>query len=91
MQRVAGLLSWIGHDWGAIGVEVAGDFVRRACIIADEHAERIAVMPACVMAALLSSGVNKSGLIPYRGWLSEEQLRGECWKRGFRLVVEGPS
>jgi hypothetical protein len=91
LQRTAGLLSWIGHDWGAIGVEVKGTAVRRACIVADSHGERIAVMPACVMAAALLSGVQYSGLISYAGWLSEGQLRRECDKRGFRLVVEATS
>jgi hypothetical protein len=91
LQRTAGLLSWIGHDWGAIGVEVKGTAVRRACIVADSHGERIAVMPACVMVAALLSGVQYSGLISYSGWLSEAQLRRECDKRGFRLVVEATS
>ena len=91
LQRAAGLLSWIGHDWGAIGVEVKAAAVRRACIVADSHGERIAVMPACVMAAALSSGVQYAGLISYSGWLSEAQLRRECDKRGFRLVVEAAS
>jgi len=91
LQRAAGLLSWVGHDWGAIGVEVSGAVVRRACIVADSHGERIAVMPASVMAVALSSGVQRSGLISYTGWLTEEQLRRECEKRGFRLVVEGSS
>jgi hypothetical protein len=43
------------------------------------------------MAAALLSGVQYSGLISYSGWLSEEQLRRECDKRGFRLVVEAAS
>jgi hypothetical protein len=88
LQRVAALLSWIGHDWGAIGVEVTGSMKRKVCIVGDSHAERIAVMPACVMAQTLLSGAAKSGLISYTDWLTEEQLRLECVKRGFRLIVE---
>jgi len=91
LQHAVGLLSWIGHDWGAIGVEVAGAVGRRACVVADSCGQRIAVMPASVMAGALLSGVHQSGLIPYTGWLTEEQLRRECEKRGLRLVVEGLS
>jgi hypothetical protein len=87
-QRVAALSSWIGHDWGAIGVEVTGTFKRAVCIVAESHAERIAVMPASVMTRMLLSRSGKSGVISYTNWLSEEQLQLECDKRGFRLVVE---
>src|SRR5262245_36216799 len=91
LQRAAGLVSRIGHDWGAIGVEVAGDVVRKACIVADSRGERIAVMPASVMVAALSAGVRQAGLVSYTAWLTEEQLRRECEKRDFRLVVEASS
>jgi len=91
LQRATGLMSRIGHDWGAIGVEVAGDVVRKACIVADSRGERIAVMPASVMVAALSAGVRQAGLVSYTAWLTEEQLRRECEKRDFRLVVEASS
>jgi saccharopine dehydrogenase-like NADP-dependent oxidoreductase len=91
LQRAAGLVSWIGHDWGAIGVEVAGHVVRKACIVADSRGERIAVMPASVMVAALLSGVRQAGLVSYTAWLTEEQLRRECEKRDFRLFVEASS
>jgi len=82
-------LSWIGNDYGAIGVEVSGSGARRACIIADSRAERIAVMPASVMTArLLSGGAQHSGLISYTDWLTEQDLRRECERRDFRLIVE---
>ena len=82
------LVSWVGHDWGAVGVEVSGAARRRAYVIADSHAERIAVMPASVMAAMLVAGIPHRGLISYEGWMGREQLRAECENRGFRLVVE---
>ncbi len=40
------------------------------------------------MAARPLADVPYRGLVSYRDWLSEEQLRAECEKRGFRLVVE---
>jgi hypothetical protein len=46
-------------------------------------------MPASVMAGLLLSGSAHSGLVSYRDWLSREQLKAECEKRGFELIVEG--
>ncbi len=87
-QRAASLLSWMGQDSGAIGVEASGAGRRRACIVADSHGERIAAMPASVMARLILSGGQYSGMISHTDWLSERQLREECDRRGLRLVVE---
>jgi saccharopine dehydrogenase-like protein len=89
LQRASRLFSWMGHDYGAVGVEVSGDTRRRACVVADFRAERIAVMPASVMTAALLSGVGNPGRYSYNAWLSEDDLRVECGRRGFRLVVEG--
>src|SRR5262249_48460194 len=88
LQRAAKICSWMGHDYGAIGVEVAGDIRRRACIVADSRAERIAVMPASVTTVALLSGVRQPDCSSYNAWLSEDELRAECERRGFRLVVE---
>jgi len=88
LQNFTALFSWIGHDWGAIGVEVAGFGRRRACIVAESVGERIAVMPASVMTERLLSGVNCNGLVSCSDWLTEQELRSECDKRNFRLVVE---
>jgi hypothetical protein len=88
LQRAAALSSWIGNDCGAIGVEVSGSGARRASIVADSRGERIAVMPATVMTARLLSGAQEHGLMSYKDWLTEEDLRLECKRRGFRLVVE---
>jgi saccharopine dehydrogenase-like NADP-dependent oxidoreductase len=87
-QRVAALLSWMASDAGAIGVEVEGAVRRRATIIAESKGERIAVMPAAVMTALLLSDSVGLGVVSYRDWLTEDPLRLECEKRGFRLTVE---
>ena len=87
-QHAAALASRIGHDCGAVGVEVSGSVSRRACIVAGSRAERIAVMPTSVIAAVLSSGVPLRSLVSYTGWLTEEQLKQECEKRGFRFVLE---
>ena len=87
-ERALVLSSWIGHDWGAVGVEVSGAVTRRAYVIADSQAERIAVMPASVMAVMLLAGIPHRGPVSYKDWMTREQLHAECEKRGFRLVVE---
>jgi len=87
-QRLAALLSWIGHDSGGIGVEITGSVRRRASIVAKSRGERIAVMPASVMAAALVAGSEHHGLVSHYDWLTPEQLQSECERRDFRLVVE---
>src|ERR1041385_5049668 len=89
-QRAAALLGSIGHDWGGVAVEVAGPNGRRSLsVMADSGGQRIAVMPACVMTALLLSGSIHRGLVSPADWLTREQLVAECEKRGFRLIAEG--
>jgi hypothetical protein len=88
IQRIGALFSSIGHDWGGIGVEVFGSAKRRVSIDALTRAERIAVMPASVMVQRLLSGSTSGGLVSPAHWLSPEQLRAECGRRDFRLVVE---
>jgi hypothetical protein len=88
-QRAAAMLGFIGHDWGGVGVEVAGpNGRRRVSLIADTSGQRIAVMPASVMTASLLSGSTRRGLISPSDWLSPEELANESAKRGFRLIVE---
>jgi len=87
-QKAASLLSWIGHDCGAMAVEVTGSHRRVAYIVAESRGERIAVMPASIMTGLLLSGGHYRGLVSYTDWTNEEQLQHECAKRGFRLIVE---
>ena len=87
-QKAAALLSGVGHDGGAIGVEVTGTNLRSASIIADMQGERIAALPAAVMTQQLLSGVPYRGLVSYADWLNGEQLRSECDRRGFRLILE---
>jgi len=91
-QRTAAFLSWMGHDYGSIGVEVTGGAAgRQASIVADFTAERLAVMPASIMTTFLLSGAQRQqyqGLVSPADWLSREQLMTECTKRGFRLIVE---
>jgi len=88
LQRAAALFSWMGHDWGAIGVEVRGSATRRAVVMSESRAERIAVMPASVMAAELLSGASHRGVVSHLNWLSEDRLRQECEKRNFRFTLE---
>jgi hypothetical protein len=87
-QLAAASMSWIGHDSGAIGVEVSGTIRRRVSVVADSAGERIAVMPASIMAGLLLSGAEYRGLVSPANWITHEQLQSECEKRVFRLIVE---
>jgi hypothetical protein len=88
-QRAGALLGFVGHDWGGVGVEVAGpNGGRRLSVVADSGGQRIAVMPACVMTALLLSGSTHRGLVSPADWLTRDGLIEECEKRGFRLIVE---
>jgi len=87
-QRAAALLGFMGHGWGGVGVEVAGPNGRRSLsVVADSGGQRIAVMPACVMTALLLSGSIHRGLVSPADWLTREELIKECEKRRFRLIV----
>jgi hypothetical protein len=87
-QRSASLLSWMGHDAGAIGVEAIGPSRCRACVVAQSRGERIAVLPASVMTSLLMAGGDIRGFVSHADWLSHKQLQAECEKRGFRLFLE---
>jgi len=89
IQRGAALLSWIGHDWGAVGVEVHGSSRRRATVVAEANAPRLAVLPAAVTAISLLSGTGQyRGMISHADWITTEQLNEECGKRGFTLAME---
>jgi saccharopine dehydrogenase-like protein len=89
IQRGAALLSWIGHDCGAVGVEVQGSSPCRVTVVAQTHAPRLAVLPAAVTAmSLLSQPGLYRGLISHADWITTEQLNEECHKRGFTLAVE---
>jgi hypothetical protein len=89
-RRAAGLLGWLGHDWGAVGVEVQGSSRCRVTILAEANAPRLAVLPASVTAmSLLSSGEPRHrGALSHADWITAEQLNEECRKRGFTLSVE---
>jgi hypothetical protein len=88
-----GVLGFLGHDWGAVGVEASGSQAglpvrRRACVVARSLGQRIPIMPAAVTAArLLSGGAAEGGLVPVHDWLSRAELASECDKRGLDLTV----
>jgi saccharopine dehydrogenase-like NADP-dependent oxidoreductase len=88
-----GVLGFVGHDWGAVGVEVSGfkaglPVRRQACVLAESSGQRIPVMPAAVMAARLLSGrATERGLVPVDSWLSQADLALECGRRGLNLTV----
>ena len=87
-QRVVSLFSWLGHSSGAVGVEVSGSVRRRVSILGESRAQRIAVLPAAVMTSALLSGRPASGVISFNDWITENEMRNECTRRGFRLIVE---
>ena len=90
LRRTVALLGFLGHDWGAVGVEARGpEGGRRASVVAERGGPRIPVMPAAVMAAMLASGeADFHGTPPLDRWITRERLGSECERRGFRLLVE---
>ena len=94
-QRCMSAFGSIGHDWGALGVEVHGtrdsaERCIRICLVADSQGQRIPVMPASVMCQRLLHSIGKelSGLIPFDSWIDRNELEDECARRGYRLLVE---
>jgi hypothetical protein len=86
-------LGRLGHEWGAVGVEIMGSsagrpLARRACVLAERQGHRIPVLPAAVMTSELLSGRTHGGLVPVDRWLDRPRLENECRRRGYRLVVE---
>ena len=94
-----GVFGSLGHDWGAVGVEVsgaqAGHPVRRqACVVAESAGQRLPILPAAVMAGrLLSRGAAEGGLVSVDRWLSRDDLASEYprWIQaaGFGVVAGG--
>jgi hypothetical protein len=93
-QRAEALFGFFGHEWGAVGAEIAGSregkrIARRVSIVAETAGQRLAVMPASIMTSMLLAGASTlRGLVSPTNWISGETLRIECGKRGFRLVME---
>ncbi len=94
-QTCMSLTGWLGHDWGALGVEASGcdaggdRLRRRACIVADHGGQRIPVMPATIMTKKLISGTQGySGLVPLDLWIDKTELYSECSSRGYRLIID---
>jgi hypothetical protein len=90
LRHVMRAFRFVGHEWGAIGVEVTGGTVRRrVSVVAETSGQRIPVMPAAVMTArLLCEECPFHGLAPLDTWIDGARLRKECESREFRLVVE---
>jgi hypothetical protein len=89
LQAGAALFAAAGHDWGGVGVEVYGQKMHhRISVVADSGGQRIAVMPAAIMTELFLSGLERHGLVSHAVWLTVDQLREACTKRGFRLTLE---
>ncbi len=93
VRRAAAAFGFLGHDWGAVGVEVEGTIggrpsIRRASIVAAERGQRIPVMPAvATVSRLLCEDARHSGLLPLDTWLTRDELEQECARRGYRLEV----
>lgn len=93
MTKALGITGFLGHDWGALGVECTGltegsRICRQACIIAAHHGQFIPVMPATVMCMRLLKGkCHVGGIVPLKEWLNRAELEVECQRRGYELVV----
>lgn len=93
MTKALGITGFLGHDWGALGVECTGltegsRICQRACIIATHHGQYIPVMPATVMCMRLLKGERHvGGIVPLKEWLNRAELEVECQRRGYELVV----
>jgi len=92
LRRAAALFGFLGHDWGAVGVEVSdGARARRATVVAAERGQRIPVMPAvATVSRLLCEDRAVAGLLPLDSWMTRSELQHECARRGYRLEV-GPA
>ncbi len=94
LRKAASLLGFLGHDSGAVSVEVLGTKKgiksrKRVCIITDKEGQCIPVIPATIMvASLLKNELNHKGLVPVDDWIEKEDLQRECQKRNYRLIIE---
>jgi len=91
LRRGSLLLSFLGHDWGAVGVEVFGrkngTAIRQVVSLIAEHlGHHIPVLPAVVMVEELLKGKAPRGLVTLSGWLSRERFEKECARRGYRMA-----
>ncbi len=88
------LFGALGHDWGALGVEVLGikdtnQKTIRISLMAEHQGQRIPIMPASIMARrILKAESHVSGLVPYDAWIDQSELESECKMRDYRLVKE---
>lgn len=93
IRRAAAAFGFLGHDAGAVGVEVEGlangrAVTHRACVVATERGQRIPVMPAvATVSRLLCEDRAAGGLLPLESWLARDELERECARRGYRLEV----
>ena len=83
-----------GPTAGGLGVQIKGRYGRRPLtkrisIVAEEHVERVALMPATILTRrLLDDPSAHRGLVPHDGWIQPADLRAECERRGLQLIVE---
>lgn len=94
LQMAMSAFGFLGHDWGALGVEVQGlsgenQKTIRLSIVAEHQGQQIPVMPASIMCKrILEGSTETSGLVPFDTWIEREELEVECVKRNYKLVVE---
>lgn len=99
LSLLSSLLGGLGHDWGAVGVEVQGarasrSAMRRVVVTAERQGEALAVMPAALTVPRLLAGTFPPGWAAHDRWLSGTEFAAACARRGYRLklgeVHEGP-
>lgn len=94
LQIGMGAFGFLGHDWGALGVEVQGNLdgkpkTIRLSIIAEHQGQHIPVMPASIMCKkIMDKSVTEGGLVSFDSWITREELEAECTKRNYKLVIE---
>lgn len=82
-------LARFGTTAGAVGAEVetsAG--IRRAVVLAERDAPRIALLPVVVMLERLEAGRAPPGLASWNGWIDRAGLERACARFGFRLSCD---
>lgn len=93
LTRALALMGGLGHDWGAVGVELRGEkggrpATRRASLVAEAEGPLLAVLPAAVLVPRLALGRVAGGWLRHDDWLDRAGLEAECGQNGWRLVFE---
>ncbi len=103
-ESTVGMFGHLGHDWGALGVEVTGgefdkngdddadaasDKRTRVCIVSNHRGHHMPVLPAVIMIERLITRPGEfAGLVPLAEWIEQSDLEHQCEKRGYKLTID---